>query len=1082
MTSPPYDQSAFFADDEDTDGDADGYDPADDSAEDAADYALPPPAPAHHAATPTAGVPIFAALLQRAIAEIDPADGVLNDYAAHVVPNLTRLLAHNTAKGGNFAAAKGGNVRYRGDQSNRAHIINGLLPTSRLAHTLREWGILRFTRDFDETTYRLFCASYTLHDWLKMPHLRAQLQATGLDWDSLNPVKDLPIIEAILRPACDELGLTAFLAPLGDDYTHDLIMLAHNTQRRNDTMPIAPPQVRASGKQRTLAAELSRFADYIAYLGKTPRDVVNEPHIHALLQVFSDDTVKPMLTYHAVTDLRGILTNSINNAALAACTIPGERVPLLYAPTGVVYLTRADVMAHHPMPTAAAIATATLDHIRTTCQQRLQQSLTGFQRSGKGMKYAPYYDLLFTPPELIALVPRAATALIKKEGAAGKRYASMTTKLLPGLAVNTLPDTLEVDRLAETCALLVTIAGTAAPTFPAAQWLLDWLRIPAEQRATVEHLNSHRQAGGVPYGWYYAAALHYQQHPGRDANEWDAARVALATDLNAALEPHQATPNTASTDAAWQPVAHYVVAHLLLPAGASDPDLTTRLRDEVLRNNQARKTGRGSSTVCALCASSYPIEEQREAAILFAPMVYSNKQPLHGSKGIRHICAICSTEMMLRQLLMKRGKESGRKFEGRRLRYLFFYPTYFFTPETLRVLQLVQDQLKRVSFVSLRKALLPAHDAPVQQVRMDAATFQHLDDLLLDPTLTAETDRLFRYTDREPATFSFVGIPPLGTKAKDAEAWVNPAFLALVLPFILDVKVVASESMLPILTEANEMDETVAFDGAHAYLRHLIGQPRLNLDEAWQALQTLTAAYLVHIEGNAGSGASGYDYNWNALPALARNLATSPLYVFHYFKKGHRSSNQDTFSSHKAALALDLLPYLDTKGDPLVTHAQELTKYYRQFYRAKGYKSNAILRPLSVATKTLLEADPRLFDSDEALVEAVAASLSKFMERVSNNRAEGRLAPGSTHATRQQAMQDFSHYLVYTVYRATFDGDRAALRGTQLNLLKDACELIYRTSDRQERLDRGVSPAAADDPDDDPDDDLPTVDPDDDDL
>ncbi len=1073
MTSPPYLPPFDDNDNDDNDNEEAGYDPADDIEGDDDDF--PPSAPddaPRTAPAPSEGVPIFATLLQRAIADIDPADTVLNDYAAHVVPQLALWLTDNTAKGGNFAAAKqaqhaahhGGSVRYRGDQSNRAHIINGLLPTSRLARTLRDWGVLRFDRDFDATTYRLFCAGYTLHDWLKMPRLLAQLQAAGLDWNTVNPVEHLAVIEPIFRTACDELGLTPFLAPLGDDYTHDLIVIAHNTQRKHGTLHVLPPHVRADGRQRDLAALLARMADYLAYLGKTPREVVHTPQIQDLLKDFSDGTVTPVLTYHATTDLRGILTSMTNNAALAACTIPDKRVPLLYAPTGVVYLSRADVMAQSPMPTAPAIAAATIVRIRTICQKHLAEHLTGFRRDGKGLKYAPYYEVLFTPTELADLVPKAATKRINSTVAAGKRYASITTKLMPGLDVSTLPDNLEVDRLAETCALLVTLAKTAAPAFDVTAWLLDdYLRIPSDQHAHVQQLNSHRQAGGVPYGWYYAAGLHYQQHPGRDAPQWHTARATLAHDLKAALAPHL-TAGT-GTDTAWQPIEQYIAAHLLVPTAPPAADLTDRLRAEVLQNNQARKTGRGSSNVCALCASSYPIEEQREAAILFAPMVYTNKQPLHGSKGIRHICAICSIEMMLRQLLMKRGQESGANFEKRQFRYLFFYPTYFFTPETLRMLQLVQDQLKRVSFTSLRKALLPNPHNPDQQVHLDIATFQQLDDLLLDPSLTAEEDRLLRYTDREPATFSFIGIPPLSNKAKDAEAWVNPAFLALVLPFILDVKVVASEGMLPLFTEASDLPETVVFDGAHAYIRYLIGQPRLNLDQARPALQRLTAAYLIHMEGNARRGPGGYDYQWNELPAVARDLATSPLYVFHYFKKGLRSSKQENLSGTKAALALSLLSYVDREGDPLVTHAYELTTRYRQFYRASGFKSNAILRPLSIATKTLIEADPRLFASDPALVEAVEGALAKFMDRVGSNRAEGMYAPGSTHETRPAAIADFSQYLVNEVFRTTFDGDRAALRGRQLNLLKDACETIYRNLHRKEKLARGESPDAPDETD-----------------
>jgi CRISPR-associated protein Csc3 len=139
-----------------------------------------------------------------------------------------------------------------------------------------------------------------------------------------------------------------------------------------------------------------------------------------------------------------------------------------------------------------------------------------------------------------------------------------------------------------------------------------------------------------------------------------------------------------------------------------------------------------------------------------------------------------------------------------------------------------------------------------------------------------------------------------------------------------------------------------------------------------------------------------------------------------------------------------------------MTHAQELTARYRRFYRAEKLNSNAILRPLSVAASAVLEADPRLFASDEALEEVVRGELRSFMDRVMNNRADGRLPKGSTHETREEAIGAFSAYVVREIYRGAFAGDRAALRGKQLNLLKNACEALYLDAWRNERSEERV--------------------------
>ena len=84
-----------------------------------------------------------------------------------------------------------------------------------------------------------------------------------------------------------------------------------------------------------------------------------------------------------------------------------------------------------------------------------------------------------------------------------------------------------------------------------------------------------------------------------------------------------------------------------------------------------------------------------------------------------------------------------------------------------------------------------------------------------------------------------------------------------------------------------------------------------------------------------------------------------------------------------------------------MSHARQLVDLYRQFYRASRYNSNSILRPIAVAARTILNADPRLFDRPD-LTDAVRGELAAFMDRAKTGRAEGRLAPGSTAESRER--------------------------------------------------------------------------------
>ena len=103
-------------------------------------------------------------------------------------------------------------------------------------------------------------------------------------------------------------------------------------------------------------------------------------------------------------------------------------------------------------------------------------------------------------------------------------------------------------------------------------------------------------------------------------------------------------------------------------------------------------------------------------------------------------------------------------------------------------------------------------------------------------------------------------------ETKLSESWIHPAFLALLLPICLDVKVVASASPLPLLLEADEITETVFLDGVHPFVKALVGQDRINVDRILPCLRRLTLGYLVHLDANSRQGRGGWDYRWSDIP------------------------------------------------------------------------------------------------------------------------------------------------------------------------------------------------------------------------
>lgn len=1011
--------------------------------------------------------PLFASMLRRAVQAVWGSDPVMTDFVAYVIQPLSDLLGHKAAKGGAFAAdrrALGEDTRrYDYDQTMRGHLINGLFPVLHVAKTLKGWDAPQF-RYYDNDTCRLFVAGFLLHDWLKLPGVEAELEAAGFSHnDSIGPAQ-LSQVETLFKQWGQQLGMEAFLQPLGglDGVLHELIYIACNTQIRWGTLRNLSVLDRLNPKYRKrlgLCEQMSRLADYLTYIARKPGDVAAHPRINDVLQQLSQGQAQ--FTTHHLADNLGVLTNFIQQSLLEALS-NDRRVPVMYTPSGVVYLTHREAGSPPPID---EIVQATIERVKAKIRRRLFVSLTGFKRDGKGLKFADYYWSFFDVARLIEVGTKATFSIINegKKPSAGKRFTKMATWFdLP----DDLPDDVRVDQLAEWCYFVEKAVAAEYSEFDTAKVLLESMNL-ASLTADFEAVPRDTRAGGVGYHWYFAAGLYLREHSQLDPTQWRERIEQLAKTVIAAMPKTDAElAETQAEDPMWRDFRAYMQQTVSIDEAKNQPTLTQAdFAVELHRYQNAKRKGRGRTEVCALRHSPFAVNKQQEAAVLFAPQVYSNRLSLHGSAAIRNISSIAGLEMMLRQLFMNPTKASGGDVENQRMRYLFFYPTYFFTPETLRIIKEMNDRLNKPSFTELRKFFVKGQGLDTT-VDLSPATLQRLEPYLL--TLDPDKNRDMRFSDTEPQTFCFIGIQPPGREAKDAEAWVHPAFLALLLPLCLDVKVVASEASLPLLTEAEELPETVLLDAPHAFVRYLTQpvevsrsstgpnglaeQPRFNIDQLLPTLQRLIVSYLIQMDANSGMGRAGFDYRWQDIPAVARNLSSSPLYAFYYLKKWQRKDKLDTLPVGKAALYLEYVTYLE-RSNPM-SHARELTQLYRQFYRAKKYNANSIVRPLSLTTKIILEADPRLFPDPESLRELVFAELQRRINKLQQD-GLAFYPKGSTYETRNEAMEKFATYLVDTIYYGAFRGDKSALRGKQLNMLSSACESIYRVMQAEEKKERG---------------------------
>ncbi len=1003
---------------------------------------------------------IFQTLFMQAVEVEAPDDPVLLDFARYVVGPLSDEFGMTSAKGGAFfrqKAQEGVKVEHvQHDQTMRAHLLNGMLPARRVARTLRAWGAAAL-RDWDDTTERLFIAGYMLHDYTKIAEVKAGLITSGFKEMEAPSERQIDALEDIFRRWCSRLGLDAFLQPVGgvEPYLHELIYIAQNTQQLWGTAhaPVLFNRLHRHGPDYMTAATVSRLADLTAYSRHvhTPRALVASESINSVMLRLTEIPGQPgqrlaRLTYHHVAENRGVLLNFIHNAALKFLTTgdaDGKRIPLLYAPSGVVYLEHRDAPR---MPDPAELIPFVVDEIRRAAGDRLIKSGKGAKRGNVGLlvddSYADFFDLRELVSSSVQLVSRYV-----RNNKSPERLAPVVNNGWPGGDnIPPLPPgakDAQVDQVAEWAGLMETQFRDRMEGFDLTQWLLDVLGV-SDLRPIFDALKDYPEAkkGGIKYWWFWAASHSLARQPGIRPDQVIEGLMRLSSDLAAALPaelPASAQMNTAT----WEDLTDYL-AQVLTLGGVKAP--TTHQNGELVRYTRA-KAGRGGA-VCAICGSEYRTRKPTETAVAFQPGVYTARIKIGGSDNKRSLCSICALEQLLRQLFVE-NLDTGGTAEGQRIRYLSFYPSYFFTPETLRLMRRVYGRIKsiRLGDRDLRRALETGDLA-------DPKFWQRLEPFLLRAPDEEPSRRVLRYAEETQPTYLTVGLRSFN-EPTDTESWILPAFMALGLSVCLDVKVVASESGVPLLAEADELPETVWLDGAHAAIRALVGDRPLDIDQIMPALVRLTTAYLIHLDTEG----IPRDEHWNRFVSIANSLAESPLYVFYHLKRQERSDKHvhpDQVRRYVGYTAI--FSEISHDGGNDMHRAKELVRLYSQFYRAKRpfqASSYTLLRPVDIVADTLLNADRRLFDEEEALIDVARGQLHDRLESSETNAVfiQGR--------NSEEQMRQFCTFFVHDIFLGVFKGDVAALRGKQLNLLRSACEVIYLDEQRKKWAERDQDPDAA---------------------
>ena len=936
-------------------------------------------------------------------------DSVLQNYVEIVGPRMQKEYILRSAKGSSVEK-----YAHNDDQSMLTHVLNGIFPTLQI---VREAGT-----DLNAIEKHIYLIAYTLHDLDKLVNVRELSVATP---------ERAGEFYGYLDDWVERLRFDTFFSEY-DEYREDIGYLILNTQVKYGA-DLNPQNFdrQLPTNRHVFLKNMCRCSDLIAYFMKNPASFLERQDIRDTLTLLSRG--KLVFSYHKVSENRGMLTNVINNAVLAEMRDNFEWKPFLFFPTGVTYL-RIRNSEDKVLPTGNHIAEIVVEKLKGYCTSRLQQNLNGFTRGGKGFKYADYYDAFFEPHEMLRLIQKGCFKILRQDKApsAGKRLVKLQQLQTENKVPEDIPldfeDDLRVDQLAEYLVEIEKLIGEFASREAVASEILNYLGMSEWQEA----FTSIPSQGGVPLPWYFIAGKYLLQNRGKDENDMQELFEGVTKHVTEVFA--DTIQNRPQSDS-FSTLRDYVKQTVDIDG---HQNIRQDFETELTRYVNTKKSGRGSDKGCSICSSAFQTQESTETDVIFAPQVYSNKNPINSGRVRRGICRLCQLEMMLRQILIRsRWNLVGAGYENVKIKWLYHYPSYFFTPETSKVIGQVYQSLKSLNFFDVRREL---HQGT------SVTDLVKLDEFIVDAEVPdTEKENLLKmdFSTNDLATFYFCGIPTLGTKPTDTESWAMPTFIGLLSTLAFNAKVVVTESQVPLYHSAEEFKETVVLNAPHPFVTHILQKDRLRIDEVEKSLEKLSAVYDINIDAFRDGAKPQYQH----LNAVAGNIETDPLYVFYYLDIFRRKNKWDSFPKPKDGdifIPERYLQFYETLGGDKMSLIEGIAKRCFNFYGPDSFNPYSILKVITVVEDVIINSEPTIDPID--LKWEARGEVHNLMQRVRSSRAQGfaRLLAREEPA----AIEALVDYFYEVVFMNDYKGQRAILRARR-NRLNAGINAWYHANWRQ---------------------------------
>ncbi len=986
---------------------------------------------------------------------IDPADHVTRSFVEHMIPTMMEQYAVKSAKGGDHSRDTNLDERTRhkfekkDDQSMVSHQLNGIFPTMRLLNLLEAEGIGPIP--FSEVERRVYILSYLMHDVDKI------VQIHGIetkDREAIEQAKDL--VAEQLRLCNVEMFFPDFAA-----YLEDITYLVVNTQQKWGTnLHTYIWRFQLPERRLLVLRRLCTYSDHIAYLVPAPSAILSEAESRTLttiLSELSDDEL--VFTYHQLREVRGLLTNVINNGMVQLFTGGREGIwPYLFYSDGVVYIKRKSLeVAITTKQTVEAVQA----QLRQICAGTIKSQAPGFKFSIQGIaKHPGYYFEFLSLEEYAELLARFTINRTSNDitvvPLTKLRHMQANGEIASSLPMDFTPDI----RIGMVGRFLSVVFLTLLDKLDKKQ---NALREQVEQEV-VKYLGltpywkpaqTIPNKGGVEYRWFWLGACYMRDHPGTHERQGVGNLLEVfSSTLEIVLKLAGDELRKQMPQNYLNHLTRYLDSVIALPLSVRAGGLLPDFHGELERYAGAKGKSKGRELICTLCNSTYPTEEQSDNAVLFQPWVYKNKLSLYAGKNAGGVCAICALELMLRQILQKgQLRLTGSKFEALKTKYLAVYPNFFFTAETGAMVQGILDQLQDINFFTVRRQLerrditigellkLEAFAAPnsnqskpyiyVDEEEEDEDTLVDGDELEEAASQDGSTERSYiKFEKTAYPGMCFFGMRA-GKDNDDTSTWAMPAFLALALPLVTNTKVVISEMSLPLFSSGRDFRETVIFDAPHPYLDRLLKEKRVRVNELLKKIRLLTSIYSVNLDTFAKQGKP----EWKHLSRIARDLETDPLFLFSYLRKQQRAD-----SLYASEVDQYIHIYQKILEEDL-GNIQNCVDRYTVFYRG-GYQSHSILKPVDIVAKAIINSPMNIEEDD--LLWQIQGELKSWLDRVRSRQATGYALFWGKDIDSQEApaVREFVRYFYNEVFLNYCQGERGILR-SRLNRFKDGCEAYY---------------------------------------